>query len=84
MKIVTKNNIQDTGILSFSLISLPSPDSHPIFHPSLHPPLMRHNRYMGEFVAVACRGRMSEVCEEYKKKYLQQKCLSRMSHITCV
>ena len=48
-----------------------SHSSHPLppFPPSCD---MRQNRYMGGFVAVACC--MSQLCEHYKKIYLQQKC----------
>ena len=62
--------------LNFSLI----PSHFPLMSP---PPLcnMRQNRYMGVSVAVARRSRTSQVCEQYKKIYLQQKCRSRKSHV---
>ena len=71
----------------FYFISLQSSASPPIFHPS---PLMWHAtislhgricRGLMSHVAVACR--TSQVCEQFKKKSLQQKCRSRMSHVAC-
>ena len=57
------------------IISLP-PTISPI-------PLMRQNRYMAKFVVVTYRGRMSQVCEHYRRILLQQKCHKSASH-TCV
>ena len=58
--------------------------SPPIVNLSLTPLpcYMCQNCYMTEFVPIACHFRMSQVCEQHKKNYLQKKC--HTSHVACV